>query len=193
MPVCSSYGNGASRRVRPGQWNSINPTETPAWIPIGCLNLRELKRGAADTVAGRIDIDPAEAAMIPARLHEDDARECIYADLLDRINAEFDLDPFDPWPRHEHSGASIAVTLSAYRRAGGRRGMIKPDETIDDRLEAAEDAARRAHLRNQVQILWRSRREECVLDLATNYNCTQLTLREHYRSHTSVVYSQNWC
>jgi hypothetical protein len=95
MQVCSSYGNGASRRVRPEQWSSINPTETPAWIPIGCLNLRELKRGA-DTVAGRIDIDPAEAAMIPARLHEDDARECIYADLLDRINAEFDLDPFDP-------------------------------------------------------------------------------------------------
>jgi hypothetical protein len=70
--------------------------------------------------------------------------------------------------------------------------MIKPDETIDDRLAAAEDAARRAHLRNQVQILWRSRREEGVLDLATNYNCTQLTLREHYRSHTSVLYSQNW-
>jgi hypothetical protein len=88
----------------------------PNWI---AYNLRALRRGA-DAVAGRIDIDPVEAALIPLRLHEDDARECLYGALLDKINATFDPDVFDPLPRHnEHSGASIAVTLSAYRRVGG--------------------------------------------------------------------------
>jgi hypothetical protein len=207
------------------------------WI---AFNLLELKRGA-DAVAGRIDIDPAEAAMIPARLHEDDARECPYADLLDRINAELDPDPFDPWPRHsEHSGASIAVTVSAYRRAGGipdmplgedraffsalrrvdarirhapevrlvvsgltigravggmadtiRRRMIKPDETIDDRPEPAEDAARRAHLRNHVRILWRSRREEGVLDLANQLQLHPVDVaRALSLSHFGAVFAE---
>jgi hypothetical protein len=207
------------------------------WI---AFNLLELERGA-DAVAGRIEIDPAEAGMIPARLHEDDARECTYADLLDRINAEFDPDPFDPWPRHsEHSGASIAVTVSAYRRAGGipnmplgedraflsalrrvdarirhapevrvvvsgrtigravggmadtiRRRMIKPDETIDDRLEPAEDAARRAHLRNQVRILWRSRREEDVVDLAKQLQLHRVDVaRALSLSHFGAVFAE---
>lgn len=177
----------------------------PDWL---ALNLRELGRGA-DAVAGRIELDPSDAALIPAKLHEDDARECLYANLLDRINAVLDPDPVDPWPRHsEHSGASIAVTVSAYRRAGGipnvslgedraffaalrrvdarirhapevrvvvsgrtigravggmadtiRRRMIRPDETIDDRLEPAEDAARRYRLR-QLARTAHSRRDE---------------------------------
>jgi hypothetical protein len=45
-----------------------------------------LRRGA-DAIAGRIEIDSVEAALIPPRLHEDDARECAYADLLDQIDA----------------------------------------------------------------------------------------------------------
>src|ERR1700730_445616 len=38
------------------------------------LNLEALQQGA-DAVAGRIDIDPVEAALIPAKLHQADARE----------------------------------------------------------------------------------------------------------------------
>jgi hypothetical protein len=88
----------------------------PDWI---AANLVALGQGA-DAVAGCIEIDPAEAALIPAKLHEDDARECAYAALLDEIEARLDWDSADPWPRHsEHSGASIAVTVDAYRRAGG--------------------------------------------------------------------------
>jgi hypothetical protein len=208
------------------------------WI---AFNLLELERGA-DAVAGRIEIDPAEAGMIPARLHEDDARECTYADLLDRINAEFDPDPFDPWPRHsEHSGASIAVTVSAYRRAGGipnmplgedraffsalrridarirhapevrvvvsgrtigravggmadtiRKRMIKPDETIDDRLEPAEDAARRAHLRIRFGYSGAVAERKTLSISQSNCKCIESTLREHYRSLTSVPCSRNW-
>jgi hypothetical protein len=115
-----------------------------------------------------------------------------------------DPDSFDPWPRHtEHSGASLAVTLEAYRRAGGippvpigedrafvealrrvdarvrhspavrvvvsgrtigraaggmadtiRRRLTKPDETLDERLEPASNAARRAWSRALLRRIW---------------------------------------
>jgi GT2 family glycosyltransferase len=92
----------------------------PDWIANNLLALRE----GADAVAGCIEIDPAEAALIPSKLHEDDARECAYAALLDEIHARLDWDPADPWPRHsEQSGASIAVSVDAYRRAGGIPGV----------------------------------------------------------------------
>ena len=88
----------------------------PDWI---AANLRHLAAGA-DAVAGRAVIDPVDAADIPARLHEDDARECAYAALLDEIASVLDPDPADPWPRHtEHSGASICMSASAFHRVGG--------------------------------------------------------------------------
>jgi hypothetical protein len=71
--------------------------------------------------------------------------ECGYDKLLDQIHALLDPDPFDPWPRHtEHSGASLAVTLEAYRRAGG----IPPMAVGEDRAFA--EALRRvdAHIRH---------------------------------------------
>ncbi|MGA2408780.1 MAG: glycosyltransferase family A protein [Candidatus Binataceae bacterium] len=172
----------------------------PSWI---ALNLQALRRGA-DALAGCIEIDPLEASLIPTRLHEDDARECIYSDLLDKIAAAINPDPFDPLPRHtEHSGASIAVTASAYAQAGGIpavplgedraffaalrridarirhapevrvivsgrtkgraaggmadticRRIIRPDETLDERLEPALDAVRRAKLQRLIRSAW---------------------------------------
>ncbi len=86
------------------------------WI---AANLWHLRAGV-DAVAGRAVLDPAEAALIPQGLHEADAEECAYAAVLDEIAALLDPHPWDPLPRHvEHSGASIAVSLAAYRRAGG--------------------------------------------------------------------------
>jgi len=88
----------------------------PNWIE---ANLRALEQGA-DAVAGCAEIDPIEAALIPPKLHEDDAREGKYGALLDELDARIDPDPADPWPHHsEHSGASIAVTVDAYRSVGG--------------------------------------------------------------------------
>lgn len=88
----------------------------PDWL---AANLFHVRHGA-EAVAGRAIIDPADAALIPAALHEADARECAYAALLDEMDSLLDPDPADPWPRHtEHSGASICVTLDAFRRAGG--------------------------------------------------------------------------
>ena len=174
----------------------------PDWIG---ANLRHIAAGV-DAVAGRALIDKVDAAAIPARLHEDDARECAYGALLDEIAALLDPDPEDPWPRHtEHSGASICVSPRAFRRAGGvpdvalgedrglfaalravdatirhapevtvtvsgrivgrarggmadtiRRRIQAPDPFLDDALEPAIPAARRAWLRAMARTAWRS-------------------------------------
>jgi len=88
----------------------------PDWLAV---NLAALA-GGVDAVAGRARIDPNDEARLPPALIEADARESRYAALLDEIDAHIDPDPFDPLPRHdEHSGASIAVTVSAWSRAGG--------------------------------------------------------------------------
>lgn len=116
----------------------------PDWLS---ANLHHIRKGA-DAVAGRAVIDPADAAAIPAVLHEDDARECAYAALLDEIDSLLDADPTDPWPRHtEHSGASICVTLDTFRRAGGipplpvgeDRAFFAALRRIDARLRHAMD------------------------------------------------------
>lgn len=110
----------------------------PDWI---AANLRSLASGVG-AVAGIAEIDPDDAALIPAVLHEDDARECGYAALLDELDALLDPDPYDPLPRHDqHSGASIAVTAAMYARAGG----IPPVKIGEDR--AFFDALRRADAR----------------------------------------------
>ncbi|NHO31424.1 glycosyltransferase [Acetobacter fallax] len=80
--------------------------------------------GGAEAVCGRAVIDPVEGLAIPACLHEDDVAEVAYGTILDRIHDLADPDPVDPWPRHtEHSGASIAVTVEAWSRAGGIPGV----------------------------------------------------------------------
>ena len=110
----------------------------PDWLAANLFHLRQ----GADAVAGRAVLDAADAAAIPAVLHEDDARECAYGALLDEIDHLLDPDPADPWPRHtEHSGASICVTLDAYRRAGG----VPPIAVGEDRAFFA--ALRRADAR----------------------------------------------
>jgi hypothetical protein len=117
---------------------------TPDWI---ANNLHAIRTGA-DAVAGRTVIDSIDAMRLPERLHCDDALECMYSDLLDEIAALLDPDPWDPWPRHsEHSGASIAVTWDAYRRAGGMpspplgedREFFRALRRIDARIRHAAD------------------------------------------------------
>lgn len=118
-------------------------TDADGQVALGWLvaNLSHIRQGA-DAVAGQAVLDAADAAAVPAALHEDDARECAYAVLLDEIDHLLDPDPADPWPRHtEHSGASICVTLDAYRRAGG----VPPVAVGEDRAFFA--ALRRADAR----------------------------------------------
>jgi hypothetical protein len=114
----------------------------PDWL---AENLRAIEAGA-DAVCGMADLDPADARLIPAHLHADDARECELADLLDEMFALLDPDPADPMPRHtQHSGASIAVTVAAWRRAGGMppvpsgedRAFIENLKRVDARIRHA--------------------------------------------------------
>ena len=110
-------------------------------------NLRAIDAGA-DAVAGRVAVDPIEEALIPRHLRLADADECAYANLLDTIEGHIDPDPADPLPRHdEHSGASMAVTVAAFRAAGGiprmpvgeDRAFFNLLRRIDARIRHAPD------------------------------------------------------
>ena len=104
-------------------------TDADGRVPANWINANlAIIESGVQVVAGRAEIDPVEAKNIPNILHEDDARECHYGRLVGEIDALLDPDPSDPWPRHnEHSGASLAVTLPAYRIAGGIP-LVSPGE-----------------------------------------------------------------
>jgi glycosyltransferase involved in cell wall biosynthesis len=88
----------------------------PDWFERSVANLR---RGN-DAVCGRALLDPRDAHLVPAHLHQDDRRECHLIDLLDCMAWQLDPEPHDPYPRHtEASGASLAVTVQALRGVGG--------------------------------------------------------------------------
>lgn len=102
----------------------------------------------ADAVAGWVELHPIDWGRIPARLHEDDARECAYDALCDALHARLDPDPADPAPRHtQNSGASIAVTAAAYARCGGvpaipsgeDRALIAALRRVDARVRHAPE------------------------------------------------------
>ncbi|MDT8871756.1 glycosyltransferase family 2 protein [Komagataeibacter rhaeticus] len=116
----------------------------PDWL---ANTLAAFEEGA-DAVCGRALINPADAALIPMHLHEDDRMETGYGMLLDRIHDLVDPDPHDPWPRHaEHSGASIAVSVVMWRRAGGLpplplgedRAFLKAVRRVDGVIRHAPD------------------------------------------------------
>jgi len=116
----------------------------PDWIATALQYIDD----GLDLVAGRVALDPADAARIPPALHDNDALEGAYARALDEIVARIDPDPWDPWPRHsEHSGASLAVRLDAYRRVGGMpasplaedRRFVAALRRIDARIRHAQE------------------------------------------------------
>lgn len=88
----------------------------PDWV---ARNLAAITDGV-DAVAGRIALDEADAARLPAALHARGSLEGAYETLLTELEAIIDPLPHDPWPRHwTTSGATLAVRLSTYRRVGG--------------------------------------------------------------------------
>lgn len=88
----------------------------PDWV---ASNLAAIASGA-DAVAGRIVLDEADAARLPAALHARGRLEGLYETLLVELESLIDPIPHDPWPRHwTTSGATLAVRLGAYRRVGG--------------------------------------------------------------------------
>jgi hypothetical protein len=104
-----------------GQTGVLLTTDADSTVPPGWVSrsLAGLRQGA-DVVCGRAVIDPLEAAMIPAHLHKDDAKECRLIALLDDLAWALDPEAHDPPLRHtEASGASLAVRAGAFRRVGG--------------------------------------------------------------------------
>lgn len=82
-------------------------------------NLAAVASGV-DAVAGRIALDEADAARLPAALHVRGSLEGGYEARLIALEALIDPVPHDPWPRHwTTSGATLAVRLTTYRRVGG--------------------------------------------------------------------------
>jgi len=105
----------------------------------------ELERGA-DAVAGRVEYDPDETATLPSPLLLRLELEATYAALLAEMEARLDPVQHDAWPRHRMaSGASLAIRLPAYRRAGGLprvrvgedRAMIAALQAVDARIRHA--------------------------------------------------------
>ncbi|MDQ3549375.1 MAG: glycosyltransferase, partial [Chloroflexota bacterium] len=106
----------------------------PDWI---AMTLAEVADGA-DAVAGRILVDPAGFDLHERHARAFHLRDVTYRYLVTELEARLDPDPSDPWPRHfQHFGASIAVTVDAYRRSGG----IPPLPFLED--VALYDALRR--------------------------------------------------
>ena len=91
-------------------------TVTPTWL---AATLGEIELGA-DAVGGRICTNLAGRQAWPAPLRAQYLRDVGYQQLVAELESRLDPDPADPWPRHyQHTGASLAVTAEAYRRAGG--------------------------------------------------------------------------
>jgi hypothetical protein len=88
----------------------------PDWI---AANFKAFDTGA-DAVAGIFALDPEDETRLPKALRARGRQEAAYADLLIEMAALLDPQPWNPYPHHATaSGASLAVTLSAYRQIGG--------------------------------------------------------------------------
>ncbi|GGK39421.1 glycosyltransferase [Salinarimonas ramus] len=107
----------------------------PDWI---ARNRAAIAAGA-DAAAGRVTYLRADDRALPQAARRRERLERIYARLLAELRARARPDPHDPWPRHDMaSGASLALTLDAYRRIGGLpRVPVGEDRALVDALRAA--------------------------------------------------------
>lgn len=125
----------------------ILTTDADSRVPADWVarNLAAIDAGA-DAVAGRIALDPDEAARLPDALHARGRLEGAYEALLTELEAVIDPRSDDPWPCHwTASGATIGVRLSAYRRVGGMPAVpVGEDRAFVDRLMAADARVRHA-------------------------------------------------
>ena len=115
--------DGAARRFeragRPGGLLASTDADTrvaPDWI---AALLEAFGRGA-DAVGGRVMAEPEERDRLPPLVRRRYLLDVAYRLLCAEYDALLDPCPHDPWPRHhQFQGASLAVTVAAYRRVGG--------------------------------------------------------------------------
>ena len=99
----------------------ILTTDADSWVAPNWIsgNLAALRTGA-DAIAGVVSLFPEDEALLTPQLPERGGMEWHYEALLVEIDSLLDPVAHDPWPRHDTvSGASLAVTLEAYRAVGG--------------------------------------------------------------------------
>ena len=88
----------------------------PDWV---AMNLCEIGRGA-DAVGGRIVSTPQEVGALDAGARRFYRRDRSYWTLRAAYECILSPDESNGWPRHHHCfGASLAVTVETYLRAGG--------------------------------------------------------------------------
>lgn len=111
----------------------------PGWI---AANLRAVVAGA-DAVGGEIRL--ADEETLPRWLRDARARVARYWAAVRALAHRLDPLPHDPPPRHgDHTGASLAVTVAAYRAAGG----VPPLRTGEDNALVAALERNGARLRH---------------------------------------------
>lgn len=117
---------------------------SPRWI---AAILGEVAAGA-EAVGGRIRSSREEVAAL-----EDGARRYYRQDKTYRLlraayESVLDPDPFNAWPRHfQYFGASLAVTVDAYMKAGGLPAVpVLEDMAFSDRLERIDARIRHSPL-----------------------------------------------
>jgi len=113
----------------------------PAWI---AANLGELATGV-DAVAGSVAFDDASLAALPPLPAR--ALEWRLAGLQARLGTLIDPRAHDPWPNHIWAwGASLALTLSAYRQVGGLPSVpLAEDRALAAALERRDLKLRHSH------------------------------------------------
>jgi SAM-dependent methyltransferase len=113
----------------------------PKWI---AANLAELAAGA-DAVAGTVTFDEEERAALPSLPGR--ALEWRLAALHARLGNLIDPRAHDPWPNHIWAwGASLALTLSAYRHVGGLPSVpLAEDRALAAALERSDLKVRHSH------------------------------------------------
>ncbi|MEN2787275.1 glycosyltransferase [Sphingomonas qilianensis] len=113
----------------------------PQWI---AATLAELAAGA-DAVAGAVAFDEADLTALPPLPLR--ALEWHLAGLQARLGTLLDPRAHDPWPNHIWAwGASLALTVSAYRRVGGLPSVpLAEDRALAAELERCDLKLRHSH------------------------------------------------
>lgn len=126
LPPDEAHAGGARRRAlqlarariaTSGALLTTDADSLPArdWV---AASLAGLRTGAV--VCGKVELEPAEFARLPAHVTAMGAVEDRYRRATQELNARLDPDPHNPWPHHgQRSGASIALTAQAYDTVGG--------------------------------------------------------------------------
>lgn len=98
----------------------------PDWVATACAEVA----AGADAVGGRVCLDAAERAALPAGVRRLFLLDIGYRRALEELRSLLAPDRHDPFPRHhQHFGACLAVTAGAVARAGGMP-LVRTSEDV---------------------------------------------------------------